>query len=59
MAFVTKRAEILAEIAELSRLQLEASRQAVFGGWTAESEAAYESRKSRIAALRRELDVLE
>ena len=53
------REELQAEIAELSRLQRESNREALFGGWTRESEAAHELRADRLAALLRELAVLQ
>jgi len=59
MAFNAKRAELTAAIEELHRVQLEAIKDATFGGWTRESEAAFEMRSSRIAALIRELTVLD
>ena len=59
MAFSAKRAEITASIAELHRLQMESLRQATFGGWTCETEVAFDMRAARIAALCRELAVLE
>lgn len=58
MAFSVKRAEITAEIAELHRLQMEATKDATFGGWTRESEVTFDMRADRIAALCRELTVL-
>jgi hypothetical protein len=59
MAFEAKCAELKAAIAELDRLQAEAAKEAIFGGWTHEAEAAYEMRSARISALRRELDILD
>jgi hypothetical protein len=58
MAFSAKRKELLAEIAEIRRLQMETNREATFGGWTRQAEAAHEMRADRIAALCRELAVL-
>jgi hypothetical protein len=58
MAFSAKRKELLAEIAEIRRLQMESNREATFGGWTRQAEAAHEMRADRIAALGRELAVL-
>ncbi len=46
------RAKILAEIAELQKCQMQASRDAVFGGWTEEEATAYQTRSDRIAKLR-------
>lgn len=59
MAFDSKRAELTTAISELHRLQMESMKDATFGGWTRESEAAYEIRAARIAALLRELAVIE
>ena len=59
MAFNAKRAELIAEISELHRLQMGANHTATLGGWTRQSEAWYEMRDARIAALRRELEALE
>jgi len=58
MAFSAKRVELIAEIAELHRLQMGANQKAALGGWTRQSEAWYERREVRIAALRRELEAL-
>ena len=58
MAFSAKRVELIAEIAELHRLQMGANQKAALGGWTRQSEAWYERREARIAALRRELEAL-
>jgi len=59
MAFNAKRTELTAAIDELHRVQMEAIKDATFGGWTRESEAAFEVRSSRIAALIRELTTLD
>jgi hypothetical protein len=59
VAFDSKRAELTAAISELHRLQMESMKEATFGGWTCKSEAAYEIRAARIAALLRELAVIE
>jgi hypothetical protein len=59
MAFSAKRAEITAAIAELQRFQRGSNHSAALGGWTRQSEAWYEMRAARIAALRRELEALE
>lgn len=59
MAFSAKRAELIAEIAELHRLQSGANQKATLGGWTRQSEAWSEMRAARIAALRRELEALD
>ena len=52
----SKCVELLSEIEELRRQQLEFSRQATFGGWTREVDDAHERRAERIAALCRQLD---
>ena len=54
-----KRAALTAQVTELRRLQLEAIKEATFGGWTHESEAAYETRRIRINALCHELRMLD
>jgi len=59
MAFNAKRHELTAAIEELHRVQLEAIKDATFGGWTRESEAAFDMRSSRIAALTRELTAFD
>jgi hypothetical protein len=58
MAFSANRVELIAEISELHRLQSGANHTATLGGWTRQSEAWYEIREARIAALRRELEAL-
>ena len=58
MALNATRAKLLAAIEELHRLQMDATKEATFGGWTREAEAAYETRTARIAALYRELAAL-
>jgi len=59
MAFNATRVELIAEISELHRLQRGANHTATLGGWTRQSEAWYEMRDARIAALRRELKTLQ
>jgi hypothetical protein len=59
MAFNATRAELTATIEELHRVQMEAIKDATFGGWTRESEDAFEMRSSRIAALVRKLTLLD
>jgi hypothetical protein len=49
------REEVLAEIAEMGRLQVESNRDATFCGWTREAEAIHDKRADLIAALLREL----
>lgn len=59
MAFNSKREELLAEIAEMRRLQSGANQKASVEGWTRQSEGWYEMRDARISALQRKLDALE
>jgi hypothetical protein len=59
MAFGAKRAELIAEIAELHRLQMGPKRKATLGGWTRQAEAWHKMRAARVAALRRELEALD
>ena len=51
----SKCVELLSEIEEFRRQQLEFSRQATFSGWTREVHEAHERRAERIAALCRQL----
>jgi len=53
MAFSAKRVELIAEIAELHRLQMGANQKAALGGWTRQSEAWYERREARISVCGR------
>ena len=53
------RAEIEAEIEELHKLHIESYRQATFGGWTREAEEEHHKRADRIAALYRQLALLD
>jgi hypothetical protein len=53
------RAQIIAEITELRRQQLEAATDALFGGLTREQEAERQERADRLASLNRELDILD
>jgi hypothetical protein len=55
----TKHTKLVAEIAELHRLQFESWRNATFGGWTREQETAHEERSRRISVLQRELNALD
>jgi hypothetical protein len=55
----TKHRKLVAEIAELHKLQLESWRNATFGGWTREQETAHEERSRRISVLQRELNALD
>jgi hypothetical protein len=59
MAFSTKREELLAEIAEMRRLQSGANQKASLEGWTRQSEGWYEMRDARISVLQRKLEALE
>jgi hypothetical protein len=53
------RAELIAEITELRKQQLEADGDALFGAWTGEQEAAHQERADRLARLFLELDTLD
>ncbi len=53
------RAEIVAEITELRKQQLEAAADALFGAWTRVQEAAHQERAERLARLVLELDTLD
>jgi hypothetical protein len=53
------RAQIIAEITELRRQQLEAATDALFGGLILEQEAERQERADRLASLVRELDILD
>ena len=53
------RDEILAEITELRKQQLEAATDAVFGGLPHEQEVERQERSERLARLNRELDILD
>jgi hypothetical protein len=53
------RDQILAEITELRKQQLEAATEAVFGGLTREQQAEDQERAGRLARLIRELDILD
>jgi hypothetical protein len=53
------RAQIIAEITELRRQQLEAATDALFGGLSREQEAERQERADRLASLNRELDILD
>jgi len=53
------RAELVAEITELRKQQLEAAADAMFGAWTREQEDAHQKRANRLANLVRELDILD
>jgi hypothetical protein len=53
------RDEILAEITELRKQQLEAATDALFGALTHEQEIERQERSERLARLNRELDILD
>ena len=53
------RDEILAEITELRKQQLEAGTDALFGGLTHEQEVESQGRSERLSRLNRELDILD
>jgi len=53
------RAELLAEITELRRMQSEDQAEATFGCWTREQEVAHQERADRLERLVRELDTLD
>jgi hypothetical protein len=55
----TKHTELVAEIAELHKLQLESFAKATFGGWTREQAIAHEERSRHISVLQRELNALD
>jgi hypothetical protein len=55
MADHSKRATLLAEIAELQKLNSEANITAIYVGWTAEEEAARNKRDARLSLLHRQL----
>jgi hypothetical protein len=53
------RAELVAEITELRKQQLEDAAEALFGGMTREQEDAHQERAGRLARLVRELEALD
>jgi len=53
------RAELIAEITELRKQQLEDAADALFGTWTREQEAAHQERADYLARLVLELDTLD
>ena len=53
------RAELVTEIAELQRQQLESFTDGTFSGWPPEQEAAHEKRTDRLALLVLELNTLD
>jgi len=58
MASNASRAQFVAELAQLHRLQLKSIADATFVGWTHEQEVAHWERSDRISVLQRELDAL-
>jgi hypothetical protein len=58
MASSIIRGQLMAAISELHSAQSKSYRDATFGGWTRETEAAHDRRADRIAALCRQLDAL-
>ena len=59
MASNPKRAKLMAEIAELQRLQFESIASATFGGWTSAEAITHDKRAEHLERLVRELDVLD
>jgi len=55
MADHSKRAAILAEMAELQKQNSEANITAIYVGWTAEQDAAPNKRDARLSLLHRQL----
>jgi len=53
------RAELVAEISELRRLQLETASNATFGCWTREEQAEYQERANRLTRVVLELEALD
>jgi hypothetical protein len=53
------RAEIVVEITELRKQQLEDAAEALFGGLTREQEAEHQERAERLARLVLELETLD
>lgn len=59
MAPDPKRAKLIAEIAELQRLQMESLASATFGGWTTAQVAAHDKRAEHLERLVRDLEALD
>jgi hypothetical protein len=55
MAHQSKRATILAEIADLEKQNSEANISAIYVGWTSDEDAARDKRHARLAVLHRQL----
>jgi hypothetical protein len=59
MADFTERTQLMAEIAELEKEQVEFILNATYLGWTRDVEAAFDERANHIALLRRQLAELD
>jgi hypothetical protein len=59
MADPSGRAELLAEVEELQRQQLEANVSATYVGWTEAEVAAHDKRVQRMALLRAQVAALD
>ena len=59
MADSSERTKLMSEIRELTGQQLECCTNAIFLGWTPESNAAHEKRADRIHVLSLQLDALD
>lgn len=59
MAAINSRAELVVELSELHRLQLQSMADATYVGWTHEELIAQQKRSDRIAVLQLELDALD
>ena len=58
MADSCRRTELVSEIRELTRQQMDCCTNAAFLGWTPESKAAHDKRADRIHVLSLQLDAL-
>jgi hypothetical protein len=59
MAFNSSRAELVAELTELHKLQLKSIADATYLGWTREETVEHQKRSDHIAVLQRELSALD
>jgi hypothetical protein len=59
MASSTRRAELIAEITQLRKQQLESFADEAFSGWPPEQEAAHNERSDRLKRLVLELEALD
>ena len=59
MASHTKRHELVAEITQLRKQQLESFADGAFTGWPPEQEATHQERAERLARLVLELEALD